>query len=93
MEDFVATLHRCREASINEPTDDDVCVKETLLKNCNFLGLFANRSYKKDDVICKYYGTILTTKEAMNLEDKSYLMRLGEQCYIDAKDHLEVRGR
>ena len=30
---------------------------------------------------------------ALKLKDKSYLMRLGEQCYIDAKDNLNCLAR
>jgi hypothetical protein len=76
-----------------EPTEVDLYVKQTLLKNCDFLGLFANRAYQKDELVCKYYGDVLSTREAMNLEDKSYLMRLGEQCYVDAKHHMHVVAR
>ena len=34
---------------------------------------------------------MLPTREALKVEDKSYLMRLGEQCYIDAR--LPFKGR
>ena len=35
----------------------------------------------------------MRTKEAFRLSDKSYLMRLGPQVYIDAKRRLEVASR
>lgn len=72
---------------------NDLIVRSTTLKRCNFEGLFANRVFKKDEIICIYRGTVLRTKEALNLSDKSYLMRLGEQCYVDAKDHLDTLAR
>lgn len=53
--------------------------------NPKFLGLFASRSLKCDDIIDHYKGEVLRTAQALKLKDKSYLMRLGEQCYIDAK--------
>lgn len=90
--DIAEVISKYREL-VNDPTGDDLCVKQSLLKNCDFLGLFANRAYKKDELLCKYYGDVLSTKEAMNLEDKSYLMRLGEQCYVDAQHHINVRAR
>lgn len=74
-------------------SDSLLVVKQTTLKGCEFLGLFANTNYPKGSTICIYTGRELTTKEAMRLEDKSYLMRLGEQCYIDAKETLDVLAR
>jgi hypothetical protein len=72
---------------------EDFVVKQTSLKGCEFLGLFANKDFTEGSIICIYTGKVLRTKEALKLEDKSYLMRLGEQCYIDAKDTLEVVAR
>jgi hypothetical protein len=68
-------------------------VKQTSLIGCDFLGLFADKDFSEGSIICIYTGKVLRTKEALKLEDKSYLMRLGEQCYIDAKDTLEVLAR
>lgn len=51
-----------------------------------FRGLFSNTVFKEGEVICQYVGKELKTTEALRLQDKSYLMRLGEQLYIDAKD-------
>jgi hypothetical protein len=86
---------KCDIAAISDrsASEDGLVVKATTLPGCNFLGLFANRHFAKDSLICKYKGTILTTREAMRLEDKMYLMRLGEQCYIDAKDASHVFAR
>lgn len=68
-------------------------IQKTWLPGCDFWGLFANRPIKKGELVCKYTGVNLKTKEALKLEDKSYLMRLGEQCYIDARPCPMVYAR
>lgn len=75
------------------PAFDGLAVRNTTLPGCQFSGLFAGMNFDEGSVICKYTGTFLSTKEALRLEDKSYLMRLGEQCYIDAKDTMNVFAR
>ena len=51
-----------------------------------FNGLFATKHYKQGDVVCVYTGRVYRTSAAQALADKSYLMRIGEQCYIDARE-------
>ena len=68
-------------------------VKITTLPNCNFNGLYTKKFYCYDEVICQYYGDKMRTIEAIRLKDKSYLMRLGEQCYIDAKNYPLIYAR
>jgi hypothetical protein len=68
-------------------------VKKTSIKGCDFDGLFADRAYLKGEVLCKYTGKVLRTKDALRLGDKSYLMRLGEQCYVDSRECMEVQAR
>jgi hypothetical protein len=70
-----------------------IIVRKTTIKGCDFNGLFANQAYSQGDILCKYTGAVLRTKEALRLEDKSYLMRLGEQCYVDARASLDVIAR
>ena len=43
--------------------------------------------------LCDYAGKILSTSDAMKRKDHSYLMRLGEQKYVDALDHKDVLAR
>jgi len=52
-----------------------------------FNGLFAQRSFEAGEVVCVYQGVVLKTTEALRLpvEEKGYLMRLGPQCYVDAR--------
>lgn len=50
-----------------------------------FDGLFTGVPIKQGTVITLYIGEIYRTAEALKVPDKSYLMRLGEQCYIDAR--------
>ncbi len=65
----------------------------TWLKDCDFLGLFANQKIIQGEIICKYTGDIHRTVPALRLKDKSYLMRLGEQVYVDALAHPDVKAR
>ena len=50
-----------------------------------FDGLFAGAPIKQGDTVTVYTGELYRTAAALKVEDKSYLMRLGEQCYIDAR--------
>ena len=54
-------------------------------EDASFDGLFTTVARKEGEVVCVYEGTVISTRDALNLEEKSYLMRLGEQCYIDAR--------
>ena len=56
-------------------------------------GLFAAATIPADTCICVYRGDCLTTRQALRLADKGYLMRLGPQRYIDARRHLYVLAR
>lgn len=73
--------------------NESLIVAETSLPNCPFLGLFAKRAFKEGEVVCKYVGDRLKTVEAIRLKDKSYLMRLGEQSYVNAEPHMQVFAR
>eukprot|EP00981_Chlorochromonas_danica_P002664 scaffold521_cov177-Ochromonas_danica.AAC.18 len=73
--------------------NEDLVVKKTTLPKCNFLGLFAKRKFSKGETVCVYHGTVLRTAEALRLEDKAYLMRLGEQCYVDSKFTMHCLAR
>jgi hypothetical protein len=68
-------------------------IGKTTLSGCDFNGLFANKHFSAGEIICHYGGTIYRTSAAMKLKDKSYLMRVGEQLYFDAKDRFDVFGR
>lgn len=72
---------------------DGLRVGPTSLPNCEFLGLFTTEFFAKDSIVCVYTGNVLRTRDALRLCDKSYLMRLGEQCYVDAKDDLTILAR
>ena len=43
--------------------------------------------------LCDYTGTVYSTSDAIKREDHSYLMRLGEQKYVDALSHKNVLAR
>eukprot|EP01035_Chromulina_nebulosa_P026840 gene26840-35195_t len=69
---------------------DTLTVAATTIPGCSFMGLFANSHFESGSVVCVYTGTRLATKEAIRLKDKSYLMRLGEQCYVDASSDSRI---
>ena len=48
------------------------------------IGLFATKDIEEEEIIDSYKGRLMRTAEALGLKEKSYLMRLGEQKYIDA---------
>jgi hypothetical protein len=52
----------------------------------NFQGLFASERISEGQEICQYRGKRLNTVQAINLADKSYLMRISSQLYIDASE-------
>lgn len=56
-------------------------------------GLFAACDISAGTTVCSYYGLMLSTKDAISRADKSYLMRLGPQLYVDAKDVPECLAR
>ena len=73
------------------PPNADVVVKTSRLPGAG-LGLFAVRAFAVGDLVCEYTGTVLDSA-ARSLEDKSYLMRLGEGVFVDARTHYEVHAR
>ncbi|CAF0971115.1 unnamed protein product [Adineta steineri] len=56
-------------------------------------GLFTRIPISKDSCVCIYTGKVLRTIDAIRLEDKSYLMRLGPQVYVDPCDDTTVLAR
>ena len=50
------------------------------------------RAFAVGELVCEYTGTVLDSA-ARSLEDKSYLMRLGEGVFVDARTHYEVHAR
>ncbi len=76
-------------ACMHDQIDDKVCVNESWIPGAGY-GLFACKKVMYGETVCIYWGKRLSTSEALKLSDKSYLMRLGEQVYIDA---LECVGK
>lgn len=73
--------------------NDDLIVAPTALPDCNFQGLYTRRSRQQGEIVAIYVGDKLKTVQALRLQDKSYLMRLGEQSYVNAEPHKEVYAR
>ena len=70
----------------------DAVVKLSRLAGAG-LGLFAARRFAVGEVLLDYGGDVLGTKDAMRLGDKSYLMRLGGDVYVDARRRDDVQAR
>jgi SET domain-containing protein len=75
--------HIC--ARISEALDMNInlTIKTSWIPKAN-LGLYAKSFIRKGQVVTCYKGEILATRDAIKLKDKSYLMRIGNNCYIDA---------
>lgn len=73
--------------------NDRLIVAPTALPGCDFMGLYTACARSEGDVVGMYVGDKLKTMEALRLKDKSYLMRLGEQSYVNAEPHKGVYAR
>ena len=80
------------EVVVPVPSDEGVAVEPSRIPGAG-CGLFARRMYAPGELVTVYRGTVLRTLQALRLVDKTYLMRLGPQCYIDAREHTSVRAR
>jgi hypothetical protein len=90
-----AVSHACRTCSESSDDCDPLpvpCVRVSTIPEAG-CGLFAARDYATGEVIGDYRGLVFSTAEAIRVADKSYLMRLGPQCYVDAKYRLRWRTR
>lgn len=56
-------------------------------------GLFATRDHAAGAVICEYMGITWPNAVAWKREDKSYLLKLGDNKYVDALYSLDVLAR
>jgi|UniRef100_K3XAI0 hypothetical protein len=56
-------------------------------------GLFATRRHAQGSVICAYTGQVHANAAAWKLADKSYLMKLGPNKYVDALHAPNVLAR
>lgn len=59
----------------------------------NFQGLFVTKTISMGQTLCIYRGLQLNTVEALRTTDKSYLMRIGVQNYVDVKDYPDCLAR
>ena len=95
-ESWIVEALRSRQQQPVEPAkssglsvNSDECSFES-----SFLGLFCcGNKIAKDEVICRYYGCALRTTAALRLADKAYLMRLGEQSYVDSREYRHCFAR
>lgn len=74
-----ASLALCERLWCNE----DIQVRPSRIQQGG-LGLFTNRRFEQGEVMCVYFGAEFSTVAALRRANKDYLMRLGEQTYIDA---------
>jgi len=72
-----------RISTIPIPVSSDGDGDGTTTRSDPGLGLFTTSFIPANSIVCYYRGEIFTTREAMRLKNKDYLMRLGENLYID----------
>ncbi|GMF29300.1 unnamed protein product [Phytophthora lilii] len=72
--------------------EDGVEVRESGIPGAG-KGLFATRKLLEGSTICEYTGVVLPNQAAWKLQDKSYLMKLGDGKYVDALNCPEVKAR
>ena len=75
-------LQRCQEAV---ESNTWVQVGSSWIRGAD-LGLFAKVGIRKGQVLTCYMGERLVTRDAICRKDKSYLMRIGPELYIDSID-------
>ncbi|RLN49955.1 hypothetical protein BBJ28_00019985 [Nothophytophthora sp. Chile5] len=75
-----------------EPLQDGVEVRASKIAGAG-QGLFATQKHVKDAVVCEYMGIVWPNRVAWKLEDKSYLMKLGDGKYVDALHSPQVLAR
>ena len=80
------------ETGVPHVSGEDLRVGPSLVTSGG-LGLFAARDFAAGSMICVYTGDVLRTQQALRLTDKSFLMRLGPQAYVDALPHPSVAAR
>lgn len=56
-------------------------------------GLFATESHAEGSIVCEYTGIIWPNAVAWQRRDKNYLMKLGDNKYVDALYSREVLAR
>ena len=57
-------------------------------------GLFATRVFEAGEALGEYYGQVLSLWQAMNLENRDYLMGgFGPNAHVDARDAFAMPGR
>lgn len=71
---------------------DGLEVRASRIPNAG-LGLFATRDFAAGSVLCAYTGEQLERAAAWRLPDKTYLMKLGEGRYVDARRSPGVLAR
>jgi len=79
--------------SMNIQQNDLLFVRPSQIGQIAGDGLYVTQDVSKGSIVCVYTGELYTTHDAMRLEDKSYLMRLGAQTYVDAKNDMNILAR
>ena len=81
-------------APLLRPEDrPNVYVKRSSLGAHAGMGLFAKRDFARGEVLCHYTGERLDGRQASELKERRYLMRLCKNLSIDAGKSLHVGAR
>mmetsp|Transcript_20501 Transcript_20501/g.26570 ORF Transcript_20501/g.26570 Transcript_20501/m.26570 type:complete len:139 (-) Transcript_20501:1756-2172(-) len=76
----------------NSPIWTGLRVDQSLISDAGY-GLFAQRSFEPDEVICEYRGRVLSLAQVLRLKDTTYVMGLSMNVHLDANDAFQVPGR
>jgi hypothetical protein len=79
------------------PPGSGLAVRESTIPGAG-LGLFAERDYRRDEVVTDYQGEPMSTLGMLRTPDLAYMMGLGRDAsgrriWIDGRNHLGCYGR
>ena len=83
---------RRREKYFVGPQWRDVEVKKSKIPGAGE-GLFAKRSFQQGEKICDYRGKVLSLADVLKEPNRDYVMGLGLNCHVDAREAYAVPGR
>ena len=71
---------------------DNLEVRSSLIPDAG-MGLFATSVCSRGMILCEYQGTRLNVLQLLRTPDWTYVYNYQYQFWIDAREHLEVKGR
>ena len=87
-----ASDEKLRMSRLQVADRDQVYVDVSTQPNAG-LGLFAARSFARDETVCIYSGNVIGGRAAAALKERTYLMRLAKGVSIDAGPCPDIAAR